>query len=154
MFLRVPGNLWQQGEDRQTVAVTSKTSTARFTSEVTSLSPHSVLNMWVSGYLPSPSPSHEEKRDDEEEANILSCAIKWHLYNFCIYPTWEYPSMGPETSIIWTIHDQSQTNFAKFWETLKINSFSMRLKWNKKNPKEKQPTNPLKLKFKAITVNE
>lgn len=76
MFLRVPGNLWQQGEDRQTVAVTSKTSTARFTREVTSPRPHSVLNMWVSGYLPSPPPSHEKRRDDEEDTNILSCTIK------------------------------------------------------------------------------
>lgn len=90
--------------------------------------------MWVSGYLPSPPPSHEEKRDDEGETNILSCAIKWHLYNSCIYPTWKYSSIGLGTSIIWTTHDQSQTNFAKF-------CLSVRLKLSKKKnlKKNKQP---------------
>lgn len=58
------------------MAVTSKTSTARFTREVTSSSLHSVLNMWISGYLPSPPPSGEVKREEEKEVNILNCAIK------------------------------------------------------------------------------
>lgn len=95
--------------------------------------------MWVSGYLPSTPPSHEEKRDYEEETNILSCAIKWHLYNFCIYPTWKYPSIGLETGIIQTICDQSQTNFAKF-------CLSMRFKLSKKKkPKENQTTSRVKI---------